>query len=251
MFDDSAPLDAYLRYMEFLFAYGAGLLTLINPCVLPILPIILASSLQTSRHGPLAVAAGMSVSFVALGLLVTVAGRCLGISEDTISSTGAVLMIAFGLVLLVPRLSAGFATATAGFASGADSRIDQMDNGNLGGQFATGLLIGAVWSPCIGPTLGAAIGLASQGESVAYAGLIMVFFAFGVSSIILALGYGARAVILKRQAWMRMIAEKSRPIMGAVFVFVGVAILLHWPRYVEFWLIENLPPWLVDLSVSL
>ncbi len=243
--------EIYLLAMELIFAYGAGLLTLINPCVLPILPMLLASSLQTSRHGPLAVAAGMSVSFVTLGLLVTVAGRSLGISENTISNAGAVVMIGFGLILLVPQLSGRFATATAGMASGVDTRIDQFDQGGLGGQFAIGALIGAVWSPCIGPTLGAAIGLASQGQSIAYAAAIMTFFAFGVSTIILGLGYGARAAILRRQSWMRSIAEKSRPILGGVFLLMGVAILFHWPRLVEAWAVGALPAWLIDLSVSL
>ena len=237
--------------MEFLFAYGAGLLTLINPCVLPILPIVLASSLQTSRHGPLAVAAGLSLSFITLGLGVTVAGRSLGISETMISNAGALLMIAFGLVLLVPRFSAGFATATAGIAASADNQIDTLNTKNLTGQFMTGLLMGAVWSPCIGPTLGAAIGLASQGQSLLWATFIMLFFAFGVSTIILALGYGARSVIVKRQNWMRSVAEKSRAIMGVVFVVTGAAILFHLPRYLEIWAIENMPAWLLDLSVSL
>ena len=237
--------------MELIFAYGAGLLTLINPCVLPILPIFLAASVQTNRHGPLAVAAGMSTSFVILGMLLTVLGRTLGINEDTIVNTGAVLMIGFGLVLLVPRLSAGFATATAGFASGADASIDNIDQSGLGGQFLTGILMGAVWSPCIGPTLGAAIGLASQGESLLLAASIMIFFAFGVSTIILALGYGARSVIVRRRDWMRSVAEKSRPLMGGVFVLVGVGILFHLPRYAEAWAIENLPAWLIDFSVSI
>ena len=174
--------------MELVFGYFAGLLTLINPCVLPVLPIVLATALQAGRMGPLALAAGMSVSFVSLGLLVAVGGRALGITEETISNAGATLMIGFGLVLLVPRFSAGFATATAGVAAHADAQIDQTDRDGMTGQFVGGMLLGAVWSPCIGPTLGGAISLASQGESLIFAGAIMVTFALGVSSIILALG---------------------------------------------------------------
>jgi len=237
--------------MEIIFAYGAGLLTLINPCVLPILPIILAGSLQTSRNGPLAIAAGVSLSFVILGMTVTVLGRTLGITEDTISNAGAVLMIGFGVVLLVPRLSASFATATAGIASSADSSIDVVGNTGTSSQFLTGALMGAVWSPCIGPTLGAAIGLASQGESLLLAATIMLSFAIGVSTIIIVLGYGARSVIVKRQALMRTVAEKSRPAMGIIFVVVGVAILFKFQRVIEGWAVDNLPAWLVDLSVAL
>lgn len=237
--------------MEFIFAYGAGLLTLINPCVLPILPIVLATSLNASRHGPLAVAAGLSLSFVVLGLGVTVLGYSLGITQDTIANAGAVVMVAFGLVMLVPQFSERFATATAGLSARADAGIDDLNTGGLGGQFVGGILLGAVWSPCIGPTLGGAISLASQGKSIGNSALIMVFFALGVSTIIVALGYGARSIIMRRQAWMRAVAAKSRPIMGLVFVAVGLGILFKLHHIAEAWAVQNLPAWLVDFSVIL
>ena len=104
--------------MELVFAYLAGLLTLINPCVLPVLPIVLASALQAGKHGPLAVAAGMSISFVALGMLVATIGHSIGLTESLLSQVGAVLMMLFGIVLLVPQLNERFATATAGFSGG-------------------------------------------------------------------------------------------------------------------------------------
>ena len=237
--------------MELILGYVAGLLTLINPCVLPILPIVLATSLQAGRAGPLVLAVGMSLSFVTLGLFVAALGRAFGITEATVSNAAAVLMIAFGLVLLVPQLSARFATATAGVATQADGGMDQIDRDGLTGQFVAGILLGAVWTPCIGPTLGGAISLASQGESLLQAGAIMVTFALGVSTIILALGYGAQSVIRKRQAMMRRLAVAARPIMGLVFVAVGVAILLKFHHVLEIWALDNLPVWFTELSVSI
>ena len=237
--------------MDLIFAYGAGLLTLINPCVLPVLPLVLASAVQSHRLGPVALAGGMSLAFVALGIGVATLGRAVGLDQETISQAAAVVMILFGLVLLVPRLNAGFATATAGFAARADDGLTQMDQTGLQGQFLGGMLLGAVWSPCIGPTLGGAIALAWQGESLGWATAIMAAFALGVSTIILALGYGARAAILRRQALMRRIAARARPIMGVLFVAVGVALLLGVHHMAEMWAIETLPAWLIDLSVSL
>ena len=237
--------------MDLVFAYLAGLLTLINPCVLPVLPIVLASALQVHRLGPLAMAGGMAVSFVALGLSVTAFGHSIGLDERSFAQAGAVLMIGFGLILLIPRLNAGFATVTAGFAARADAGIDGIDRSGLGGQVLAGLLLGAVWSPCIGPTLGGAISLASQGQSLGWAGAIMTAFAAGVATVIVALGYGARAAILRRRDLMRRLADRARPVMGAMFLAVGLAILFRWHHIAEAWLVDHLPPWLIDLSVSL
>ncbi len=237
--------------MELLLGYAAGLLTLINPCVLPVLPIVLATALQASRWGPVMLAAGMSLSFVFLGVTVTAVGRSFGVTEDTVANAGAVLMIGFGLVLLVPRFSASFATATGRISAYADGGVDNVDRSGLKGQFLGGMLLGAVWSPCIGPTLGGAIALASQGESLLWATAIMTAFAMGVSTTILALGYGARAAIMRRQAAMRLIAEKSRPIMGLVFLLVGVALLFKVHHMFEAWALGVLPAWLIDFSVSI
>ncbi len=237
--------------MEYILGYAAGLLTLINPCVLPILPIVLATALQAGRLGPLAVAGGMSVSFVALGLLVAVAGRSLGITEETVSNAGAVLMIGFGLILLVPRFSESFATATAGLSARADAQIDEGDRSGLTGQFIAGMLLGAVWSPCIGPTLGGAISLASQGQSLSHATLIMISFALGVSTIIIGLAYGAQSMIRKRQTWMRNFATAARPVMGAVFIAVGLAIIFKLHHVAEIWALQHLPAWFTEFSVSI
>lgn len=237
--------------MELIFAYGAGLLTLINPCVLPVLPIVVAGSLQASRLGPAALALGMSITFVVFGVAVAAFGHAIGLTEDSIAQAGAVLMVLFGAVLMVPRFSSAFATATGGVAGQADESMNSVDNQSLTGQFLGGMLLGLVWSPCIGPTLGGAIALASQGESLLWAAAIMAAFAVGVSTLILALGYGARGLIMRNQAMMRKIASVSRPLMGIVFVLVGLMILFKVHHMIEAWAVMNMPAWLNDLSVSL
>jgi cytochrome c biogenesis protein CcdA len=237
--------------MDLIFAYLAGLLTLINPCVLPVLPIVLASAAQGHRLGPVALTAGLSTSFAALGLTITAFGPAIGLNADRMAQLGAALMVAFGLVLLMPRLNAGFATATAGLAARADARIDDTARHGLAGQAAAGALLGAVWSPCIGPTLGGAIGLASQGQGLAFAGAVMLAFALGVSSVMLALAYGARATLLRRRAAMMRLAQASKPLMGAVLLTVGLALLFNLHHRVEAWALQILPAWMIDLSVSL
>jgi cytochrome c-type biogenesis protein len=237
--------------MDLIFGYLAGLLTLVNPCVLPVLPIVLASALQAHRAGPVALAAGMSASFVVLGIGIAAIGSRLGISADTITQISTLLMIGFGAVLLIPRLNAGFAMATAGMAARADAGIDQIDRSGLRGQVLGGALLGAVWSPCVGPTLGGAISLASTGQNLVWATAIMLAFAAGVSTVIIALGYGARAALQRRRAAMMVIAQRAKPIMGLVFVTIGLILFFNLHHVIEAWATDAMPIWLQDFSVSI
>lgn len=238
-----------MSVMEIVFAYVAGLLTLINPCVVPVLPIVLATALQASKWGPVALAAGMSLTFVVLGVFVASFGVALGIDDLIISRIAAILMVVFGVVLLVPQLSAKFAVATTGLAGSADGKIDTLDRSGIRGQFLGGMLLGAVWTPCVGPTLGAALSFASVGGTLIGATMTMIAFAAGVSTLILGLGYGARSALARRQALMRRIAEKSRPILGIVFILVGLAIVFRVHHAIEIWALNHLPLWFQDLSV--
>lgn len=230
--------------MEYLLAYAAGLITLINPCVLPVVPIVIASALQASRFGPVVLAAGMSLSFVVFGLLITSLGYSVGLTAELVSQIGAVVMIGFGLVLLVPRLNGAFATATAGLSGGANMASARADHTSLTGQFGGGLLLGAVWSPCIGPTLGGAVSLAAQGRNFGHAGLVMTAYALGISTLMIAFAYGLKASALRR------FASLSKPVLGGAFLVVGVAILFGLNQYAEGWILSLMPAWLVDLSVS-
>lgn len=237
--------------MELLLAYGAGLLTLINPCVLPVLPIILGSALREERLGPVALCLGLSLTFVVLGVTIAAAGPAIGIDADLMAKIGAVLMIAFGLILMVPAFNVRFAAATAGISGQAEQSRTDVQSYGLAGHFLGGALLGAAWSPCIGPTLGGAIALASQGQSLGWAAAIMTAFALGTSTIILLLAYGTREAIAARQASFRKIAANSKWIMATALIAVGLAILFGLHQRLEGWVMSLLPIWLQDLSVSL
>jgi sulfite exporter TauE/SafE len=80
---------------------------------------------------------------------------------------------------------------------------------------------------------------------------IMLSFAISISTVILLLGYGTREAIMTRQAAMRALAEKSKPLMGVIFIAVGLIILTRFNQVIESWLLELMPDWLLFLSVSI
>ena len=236
--------------MTFFWAFIAGMLTLINPCVLPLVPIILAAALQKTRLGPIALCAGLVLSFVVVGVGVTAFGRSLGISPDSVNRAAAILMILFGIVLLIPRAQTALANAASPLASGANQQLNRFDDAGLIHQFMVGLMLGAVWSPCIGPTLGGAISLAATGEGVGQATLTMLAFGFGISTVLMLLAYGSREVLASRRDRLMRIMPWAKPIMGVTLLLVGIAIWFHFDRKIEGWLLDIMPVWLQDLSIS-
>lgn len=236
--------------MDLLFGYIAGILTLINPCILPVLPIVLGASIQNDRRAPLLLALGLCITFVSMGMLVATVGHSIGLTETRLAQIGSILMIGFGLVLLIPKLNQRFVDITSGISAKADDRLTTTQQNSTIGIILGGMLLGLVWSPCIGPTLGGAISMASQGQNLIWAFMIMLSFALGVSTIIIALGYGTREIIRKRQTQLRALAERSKVIMGLLFIAIGLVILFQLHHFIEGWLVAVLPEWLQDFSVK-
>ncbi len=236
--------------MTYFWAWLAGVLTLINPCVLPLLPVIIAGALQGHKHGPLYMAAGLTVAFTVVGVLITAFGHLIGLNASTINTVAAVMMVVFGVILLLPKAQEKLATAASPLASGANERMAKVNTQGALGQFTIGLLLGAVWSPCVGPTLGGAIGLAASGENLLQATLTMLAFGIGVSTILLLLSFGSRELLTRRRDRLMRWMPWAKPIMGIALVFVGVALLMRWNHAIDAWLLDIMPAWLQDLSVS-
>ncbi len=231
-------------------AFIAGGLTTLNPCVLPMLPFVLATALREGRWGPLALMGGMSLTFTLLGTLVASIGPAIGLSTENIRITGAIIMIGVGVAMLLPATQRMFATGLGPVADQASGFLDRFAPTGLSGQFVTGMLLGAIWSPCAGPSLFAAIGLASQSGTIAQAALAMFAFSLGASSVLLALAYGAREVLAKRKAALMEFATSGRAklIFAVLFIGMGAMILSGLDKTIEAALVRSMPDWLIDLT---
>ena len=236
--------------MTYVWAYVAGTLTLINPCVLPLLPIIIAAAFQGSRLGPLMLALGLTLSFAVIGVGVTAFGHLAGIDEMSINRAAAVAMVLFGIILLVPRAQDLLARVASPLASRANIGIGRIQGTGAAGQLAVGALLGAVWSPCVGPTLAGAIAIAASGEHLGQAGITMLAFGIGVSTVLMALAYGSREILNARRERLMSWMPWAKPVMGATLLVVGVSIFFHLDRMIESRLLDLMPYWLIDLSVA-
>jgi len=98
-------------------ALAAGMLSVLSPCVLPILPIVLGAAASERKWGPVALAIGLSISFIAIGLFVATVGFAVGVDADVFRYVAAVLMVGIGLVLMLPGVQAQLAVASGPIAT--------------------------------------------------------------------------------------------------------------------------------------
>jgi len=232
-------------------SYAAGALSTLSPCVLPLLPIILLGALEQHAWGPVALAAGLSASFAGVGIFLVSLGYSLGVDPTAFRLGVAALILIIGIVLLVPALQNRFALAAAPVPMGGQALIDRLRPVGIGGPFALGVLLGAVWSPCSGPTLGAAIGLAAQSETAGRAAVIMAAFSLGATTPILALAYGSRQAVFARRDVLARVPRIAKPLMGAALVGVGAFVLTGFDKVVEASLTSAMPGWLVTVTTRL
>jgi cytochrome c biogenesis protein CcdA len=232
-------------------SYAAGALSTLSPCVLPLLPIVLFGALQHSAWGPLALAAGLAASFAAVGIFTASLGFTVGIDSSILRIAVAVLLLATGIVMLVPAAQAQLALVSGPIANAGQMMLDRIQPSGVGGQFFLGAALGAIWTPCTGPTLGAAIGLAAQSETVSRAATIMAMFSLGAVTPILLIAYGSRRTVLARRDRLLRLSRIAKPLIGATLVSIGVLVLTGFDKIVETILTEAMPDWLLDVTTLL
>ena len=229
-------------------AFIAGLLTLLSPCVLPLLPVVLGAATSQHRWGPLALAAGLALSFTVLGLFVALFGFALDIDTEFFRRVAAILLILIGVILMLPAAQMRLATAAGPISTWAENRFGGFSTSGLGGQFSVGLLLGAVWSPCVGPTLGAASILAARGENLGMVTLTMIVFGIGAGLPLALLGFASRQSLL---AWRDRLRGSGTPLkigFGLLLVAAGLAVLTGLDKRIETFLVNVSPQWLIDLT---
>jgi cytochrome c-type biogenesis protein len=229
-------------------AFLAGLLTVLSPCVLPVLPLVLGTATSEHRFGPLALATGLGLSFSAIGIFVATIGYAIGIDETVFRAASAVLMIIVGLILMLPKAQERLAVAGGPIGNFAEQRLGDFSTGGLAGQFLVGALLGAVWSPCVGPTLGAASVLASQGDNLGMVTLTMLMFGLGSAVPLAVLGLLTRETLLRWRGGMLAVGKNIKILFGAFLAGIGVLVLFGFDKRIEAFLVAHSPEWLTALT---
>lgn len=201
----------------------------------------MGSATQEHKHAPLFVALGMILSFTIVGVLLATSGTALGIESNVVRNLAAFIIVVFGLVMMSKGLQEFLQEILTPISNLASARLSSGKFKGLHGQFNLGVLLGVVWSPCVGPTLGSAVGLASQGESLIQATMMMLLFGIGSAIPLVFIAYGSRKVFLSQRGRLLSFGQYAKPALGFVLVLVGFSILFGFDKVVEAKLLNILP----------
>jgi cytochrome c biogenesis protein CcdA len=237
-----------LSVASLLFGFLAGVLSTASPCVLPLLPMVLGPAVSAHRFGLAALAAGLVMSFVTVGLFVATIGFSIGLDGDVFRTLSAVMLGVVGVVLLSTGLQNRFALVTGGISDMGNRLIGRIPPNGLAGQFMLGVLLGAVWSPCAGPTLGAASLLAAQGKSLPEVALVMLAFGLGASVPLLVIGALSNQAARRWRGTMLSGGKSGKLILGVSTLVVSALILTGADHGIETILVEHSPAWLTRLT---
>lgn len=224
----------------------AGIVGVLSPCVWPLVPVVMSSAMgEGGLRGAFLVALGLAFAFAMAGTLLTFLLVQTGTDPEFFRTISSVLLIAVGFALLVDSLGNRFAVWASRFTSrfaGAER-----DARSPWSAFGVGALLGLVWLPCVGPTLGAAIGLASVGRDLPLAFATMAAYGLGTAGVLLAAGLLSQKILTRLRPTLTTSAGFAKKGLGATLLILGALVVLGMDKRLEAWGLGWLPEWSLQI----
>jgi len=226
----------------FFLAIAAGALTILAPCILPVLPFLLGTSGGRSKWRPIAIVGGFILSFSLIGAALATAGTFLGISGGSLRIAAGILLLLFGAALffekaydrLAARIQPALAKMGAGVAGSSPTKTDALSG------LLVGFSLGLVWAPCAGPILGTILTLAARTSDYVLTAFLFFAYAIGAGVPMLAIAYGSHR-LQERFRSVGRVQPILNKIFGALIILTAIAILSGYDTLIQAWLIRHLP----------
>ena len=226
-----------------LAAFAAGVLTVLAPCVLPLLPVIVGGTAARTGQGgergwyrPLVIAASLALSVVAFTLLLKASTALLGVPVWVWQTVSGVILVVLGLTMLFPGLWDRVTIATGVQAAGGRLLDRGYRRGGLAGDVLLGAALGPAFSSC-SPTYAFIVAVALP-ASFAAGVLYITVYAAGLALALLGIALAGTALV-QRLGWLADPHGLFRRIVGGILIGVGVAVALGWDRLVQAWVLEQ------------
>lgn len=220
-----------------LFAFLAGIVTILSPCILPVLPIVLSGSVGGGKKRPLGIVLGFIASFTFFTLALSELVKATGISPNLLRTFSIIIVAFFGLSLLMPKFQVWMERAFGALTSKVSSR--QQQSGFLGG-IILGLSLGLLWTPCVGPILASVIALAAS-NAVTFASVaIMLAYAVGTAIPMFLILITGRSLLDKVPGLLSQTANIQK-FFGVVMIAVSISMFLNLDRSFQTYILTAFP----------
>jgi len=208
-----------------LFAFLAGIMTVLSPCIIPLLPLLLAAGSGKGVYRPLGIVVGLIVSFSFFTLTLAALVQWTGISTDFLRNVAITILCVFGVIMIFPRLGDLFAKWTSRFSQWGDTvsrKKQHLPPGFISG-FIEGLALGLIWTPCAGPILGAVTTLVIS-KKVSFAAILLTLtYSIGAAIPMFLIAYGeSRALTASR--FLAKHSKGIRQVFGVVMILSAIAL---------------------------
>ncbi len=227
------------------FSFVAGIVTILSPCILPILPIILSSSTDTTgKRRPFGVVVGFVLSFTFFTLFLSTIVRLSGIPAESLRFLSIFILIAFGLSLLVPAFQVFLESLFARLSRFAPNVQNRR---GFGGGVIVGLSLGLLWTPCVGPILASVISLALSGTVTAQAVIITLAYSIGTAvPMFIIMQAGSRA--LQKVPGLVKNTGKIQKAFGVLMILTAIGIFFNIDRKFQSFILDTFPQYGVGLT---
>ncbi|MCE8428498.1 MAG: cytochrome c biogenesis protein CcdA [Candidatus Methanoperedens sp.] len=231
--------------LSIFIVFLAGVITIMKPCCLPLVPVIFSGS-GGHRLRPLAIVSGLTVSFTTMGVLVSAFGATFGAYTDYLRNIAILFIISMGIVLFDEDVNMEFMKISGsitqrlrgiGFLNKFSSR---MPEGSLTGGFFLGMSLGVLWIPCVGPILGAVLALVASAGNMTYGASMLFVYSIGMSLPMLSIAYYGKKVT-NRYKWFSRNGELLKKLSGLVLILIGIMLLFGVDKLIIKWLSPYFP----------
>lgn len=230
-----------------LFAFLAGVITVLSPCILPILPIILTSSIGNVNSGksrPIGVVTGFILSFTFFTLFLSTIVRLSGIPAETLRFVSVIVVAGFGTSLLIPQFQL---LVEQQFSKLASLMPNNQSKTGFGGGLLIGFSVGLLWTPCVGPILASVISLAITGTVTFDAFLITLAYSLGTAIPMFLIMLGGQNA-LRRVPWLLSNLEHIQKVFGVIMILTAVGIFFNIDRKFQTFILNTFPQYGTGLT---
>ncbi|MBC8213410.1 MAG: cytochrome c biogenesis protein CcdA [Candidatus Marinimicrobia bacterium] len=198
-----------------LLSIGAGIASVASPCVLPVVPIILTGSSEDYKHRPLLIVIGLSVSFIAMGIITSLFAGLIAGKMNLIEKFAGIIVIIMGILML---FNINIFKKITAF-----NKVESKSTGKWSGLFI-GLTLGLIWIPCIGPLLSGVLTMVATEGSIVSGITLLFFYSIGFSIPMLVAGYSSQ-FFRQKVSFIYSHPKAVGYVSGLILILFGVYIL--------------------------